>query len=65
LLFGFPVRLMLPAVRAKLLEFETRGGRLFVLGVGVVPVLAFLTLERDDFSRHSLFTCSFIWEESR
>jgi hypothetical protein len=47
------VRLMLPAVRAKLLHFETLSGRLLVLGVGVVPVLAILTLERDDFSCHT------------
>ena len=51
-LFGFPMRLVLAAVRAELLHFKTLSGRLFVLGVRVVPVLAFLTLERDDFSWH-------------
>jgi hypothetical protein len=46
------MRVVLSAVRAKLLHFETLGGRLLVFGAGVVPVLALLTLERDDFSRH-------------
>jgi hypothetical protein len=48
------VRLVFPAVIAELLHFETLGGRLLVFCVRVVPVLAFLTLERDDFSCHSL-----------
>jgi hypothetical protein len=43
---------MLPAVRAELLEFQTLGRGLFVLGGGIVPVLAFLTLESDDIARH-------------
>jgi hypothetical protein len=45
---------MLPAVRTKFLHFETLSGRLLVLGARIVPVLAFLTLERDNFSRHFL-----------
>jgi hypothetical protein len=48
------MRPVLAAIRAKLLHFKTLGGRLFVLGAGIVPVLAFLTLERDDFSRHRI-----------
>ena len=43
---------MLTAVVTELLHFETLGSRLLVLGIGIVPVLAFLTLERDDFSWH-------------
>jgi hypothetical protein len=43
---------MLAAVRAELLHLETLGGRLLVFGARVVPVFAFLTLERNDFSRH-------------
>jgi hypothetical protein len=46
------MRLVLAAVRAELLHFETLSGRLFVFRIRVVPVLAFLTLERDDFSWH-------------
>jgi hypothetical protein len=52
LLFRFPVRPVLAAVRAELLHFETLGGRLLVFGARIVPVLTFLTLERDDFSCH-------------
>jgi hypothetical protein len=48
------VRVVLAAVRAKLFHFKTLGSRLLVLGACVVPVLAFLTLERDDLSRHFL-----------
>jgi hypothetical protein len=51
-LLGFPVWLMLPAVVAELLHFQTLGGRLLIFRVRIVPVLAFLTLERDDLSRH-------------
>jgi hypothetical protein len=46
--------MMLPAIRAELFHLNTLSGRLLVLGACVVPVLAFLTLERDDFSRHFL-----------
>jgi hypothetical protein len=46
------MRVVLPAVRAKLLHLETLGSGLLIFGARVVPVLAFLTLERDDFSRH-------------
>jgi hypothetical protein len=44
--------MVLPAVGTELFHFETLGGRLLVFGARVVPVLAFLTLERDDFSWH-------------
>jgi hypothetical protein len=46
--------MVLPAVGAKLLHFETFGGRLLVLSGRVVPVLALTALERNDFSRHLL-----------
>jgi hypothetical protein len=49
------MRVMLAAMRAEFFHFETLGSRLLVFGARIVPVLAFLTLERDDFSRH-LFT---------
>ena len=50
---------MFPAIRAEFLHFETLGCRLFVLRARVVPVLAFLTLECDDFSRHFSYPLSF------
>jgi hypothetical protein len=46
------VRLMVTAMRAKLLELETVGGSLLVLHLAVVPVLAFGALERDYFASH-------------
>ena len=49
-LLSFAVRLMGAAERAELLELKTTGSGLFVLGVRVVPILAFRTLECDDFS---------------
>jgi hypothetical protein len=48
------MRLVFPAARAELLELETLGGCLLVLGVAVVPLLALLALERNDFARHVL-----------
>jgi hypothetical protein len=51
-LLRLAVRLVLTAVGAELFHFETLCGRLLILGIRVVPVLAFLTLERDDFSWH-------------
>jgi hypothetical protein len=44
--------LVLTAIWAKLLEFQTLRRGLLILHIAVVPVLAFLTLERDDFSCH-------------
>jgi hypothetical protein len=43
---------VLSAVRAELLHFQTASGRLLVFGAGVVPVFALAALERDDFSWH-------------
>ena len=54
ILLDFLVRLVLAAVPAELLHFQTLGGRLLVLGRRVVPVLALRALERDDVSRHCL-----------
>jgi hypothetical protein len=58
------MRVVLAAIRAELLHFKTLGCRLFVFGARVVPVLAFLTLERDNFSRHLInlfanWTCGY------
>jgi hypothetical protein len=43
---------MLPAVPAKLLKLQAFGRGLFVLGRGIIPVLAFLTLESDNIASH-------------
>ena len=51
-LLDFLVRLVLAAVRAELLHFQTLGRGLLVLRVRVVPVLALGALERDDFASH-------------
>jgi hypothetical protein len=53
-LFGFPVRVMFPAVRAELFHLKTASGRLLVFCARVVPVFAFAALERNDFSCHCL-----------
>jgi len=58
-LLDLSVRLVLPAARAELLELETLCGRLLVLGVGVVPLLALLALEGNDFARHLLLSFLF------
>jgi hypothetical protein len=47
------MRVMFTAMRAELLHLETLGRRLLVFGARVVPVLALLALERDDFSWHA------------
>jgi len=54
-LLRFAVGLVGTAEGAELLELKTTSGGLLVLGVRVVTVLAFLTLERDDFSWHDVF----------
>src|SRR5690348_6120001 len=54
-LLDFAVRLVLAALRAELFELETLGGRLLILHVCVVPILALSALKGDDFTRHSLF----------
>jgi hypothetical protein len=46
------MRLMLAAVRAKFLKLQALGCGLLVLGRGIVPILAFLTLESDDIASH-------------
>jgi hypothetical protein len=48
------MRVVLAAVRAEFFHFETLRGGLLVFSARIVPVLAFLTLERDDFSWHTL-----------
>ena len=60
LLLRLPMRVMLAAVRAKLFHLKTLGRRLLVFSARIVPVLAFLTLERNDFSRH-FFLTSVLW----
>src|SRR5271165_2444546 len=52
-LLRFAVRLVLSAVRAELLQFNSLGGRLLVLGVAIVPVLALLALELNNLARHN------------
>jgi hypothetical protein len=49
-LLDFLVHLMLAAKRAKLLEFNSFGGGLLVLGAAVVFSLALSTLKSDDFA---------------
>jgi hypothetical protein len=44
-LLRFLVRLVLAAAVTELLELETAGGRLLVLGGGVVPLLALSALQ--------------------
>ncbi len=44
---------MLAAERAELLKLETLGSRLLVLRVAVVPALAFITLQLNNFARHT------------
>jgi hypothetical protein len=52
LLLDFLVHLVLPAMRAELLHFQTLGGGLLILGLGIIAVLAFRALERNDVARH-------------
>ncbi len=53
-LLRFLVRLVLPAVVAKLLELQTTRGRLLVLRRRVVPVLALSALQCHDFPHFSI-----------
>jgi hypothetical protein len=46
------VRVMLTAKRAKLFELQTICGRLFVLHIAIVPILALGALERNNFASH-------------
>jgi hypothetical protein len=58
-LFGLTMRLMLPAIGAEFLEFQTLRGGLLILRIAVVPVLAFLALELNDLARHTASFFSF------
>ena len=53
-LLGFPVRPMLPAIGAELLQLDALGGGLLVLSFRIITILALGALKRDDFSGHSL-----------
>jgi hypothetical protein len=57
-LLRFLVRLMLAAAVTELLELETAGGRLLVLGRRVVPLLAFSALQCDNFPHLLILTDS-------
>lgn len=46
------MRLVLPAIRTKLLELNTFGSRPFVLGFAVIAILALAALELNNFARH-------------
>src|SRR5262249_36268616 len=48
-LLDFLVRLVLATLGAELLQFQPFRRGLLVLGAGIVPVLAFAALERDNF----------------
>jgi hypothetical protein len=52
LLFRFPMRLVLPAVRAELLQLNPLCRRSLVLRLAIVPVLAFTALKLNDFTWH-------------
>jgi hypothetical protein len=60
-LLGFAVRLVLAAVRAKLLQFQTFGRGSLVLCFAVIPVFTFAALELNNFARHSLILYSKIF----
>jgi hypothetical protein len=47
------VRLVLPAMPAEFLHFQALGSGLFVLGAGVIAVLALRALKSDDIARHA------------
>src|SRR5581483_3185811 len=48
ILLDFLVRLVLAAMAAELLHLEPLGGRLFVFGRGIIPVLALCALKSND-----------------
>ena len=52
ILLDFLVRLMLAAVPAEFLHFQTLGRGLFILRRRIIPILAFRALERNDVTRH-------------
>ena len=49
------MRRVLATETAKLVELETASGRLLVLGLRVVPVLALAALQCNDFAHNLLF----------
>jgi hypothetical protein len=55
-LLRFLVRLVLAAAVTELLELQTAGGRLLVLGGRVVPLLALSALQCDDFPHLFILT---------
>jgi hypothetical protein len=52
MLLGFPMRLVLTAKWAELLEFQTLGRRLLILRITVIPSLALVALQLNNLSRH-------------
>jgi len=54
ILLDLAMRLVLAAAGAELLELKTLSRRLLVLRIRIVPLLALLALERNDFARHWL-----------
>ena len=61
LLLGFPVLSVGAAALAKLRELETAGGRLLVLGSGVVALFALRALQCHDFPHLSILTDRAPW----
>jgi hypothetical protein len=57
-LLRFLVRLVLAAAVTELLELETAGGRLLVLGRRVIPLLALSALQCDNFPHFKSFQWS-------
>ena len=53
-LFGFAVRLVFAAVRAKLLKFQTLSRGSLVFRLAVIPVLTLAALELNNLARHPL-----------
>ena len=53
ILLDFLMRLVLAAVTAEFLHFQTLSRGLLVFRGSVVPVLALVALQRDDFSHRS------------
>jgi hypothetical protein len=52
-LLDFPMRAVLPAERAKLLEFQTLRRGLLVLRVRIISILTLGALKRNNFASHS------------
>ena len=57
-LLRFLVHLVLAAAVTKLLELQTAGGRLLVLGRRVVPLLAHFALQCNNFPHSNPFNYS-------